>query len=121
MARGQQKIQSQQKNAERQAKMKKAKSGDNKKSAQAALVIICPVGKISGSYNELFCYSWVHLDRLVKKIKKIEQLILIFASICEYMTKNRNKHKSTFLEFLNFFTSRFLRPGRMSLLVESQL
>ena len=51
MARGQQKIQSQQKNAERQAKMKKAKSGDNKKSAQAALVIICPVGKISGSYN----------------------------------------------------------------------
>ena len=43
MARGQQKIQSQQKNAERQAKMKKAKSGDNKKSAQAALVIICPV------------------------------------------------------------------------------
>lgn len=43
MARGQQKIQSQQKNAEKQAKMKKAKAGDNKKSAQAALVIICPV------------------------------------------------------------------------------
>jgi len=43
MARGQQKIQSQQKNAEKQAKMKKAKSGDNKKSAQAALVIICPI------------------------------------------------------------------------------
>merc|ERR1712131_231613 len=43
MARGQQKIQSQQKNAERQAKMKKAKGSDQKKAAQAALKIICGV------------------------------------------------------------------------------
>ena len=42
MARGQQKIQSQQKNAERQAKMKK-KGTDQKKAAQAALKIVCPV------------------------------------------------------------------------------
>ena len=43
MARGQQKVQSQQKNAEKQAKMKKAQGSDNKKSAQAALKITCPV------------------------------------------------------------------------------
>merc|ERR1711933_241138 len=43
MARGQQKIQSQQKNAERQAKMKKAKGSDQRKAAQAALKIICGV------------------------------------------------------------------------------
>ena len=42
MARGQQKIQSQQKNAERQAKMKKAGT-DQKKAALKALKIICPV------------------------------------------------------------------------------
>ena len=51
MARGQQKIQSQQKNAERQAKMKK-KGTDQKKAAQAALKIVCPVC----SFSRL-CYS----------------------------------------------------------------
>ena len=41
MARGQQKIQSQQKNAEKQAKLKKGTS--SKKSANAALVFSCSV------------------------------------------------------------------------------
>jgi ribosomal protein L44E len=45
MARGQQKIQSQQKNAEKQAKMKKAQGSDQKKSAAAALVYSCSVCK----------------------------------------------------------------------------
>merc|ERR1712168_1079101 len=43
MARGQQKIQSQQKNAEKLAKIKKAESGDSKKAAAAALVFKCSV------------------------------------------------------------------------------
>lgn len=43
MARGQQKIQSQQKNAERQAKLKKAGGTSQKKSANAALVHTCSV------------------------------------------------------------------------------
>jgi len=41
MARGQQKIQSQQKNAEKQAKLKKAKGHDQKTAAKAALKITC--------------------------------------------------------------------------------
>jgi len=45
MARGHQKIQSQQKNAEKQAKMKKAQGSDQKKAAQAALVYVCAVCK----------------------------------------------------------------------------
>ena len=47
MARGQQKIQSQQKNAEKQAKMKKAQGADQKKAAKAALVFTCSVCKVS--------------------------------------------------------------------------
>jgi hypothetical protein len=43
MARGQQKIQSQQKNAEKAAKMKKAQGHDQKKAAQAALTYKCSV------------------------------------------------------------------------------
>jgi hypothetical protein len=43
MARGQQKIQSQQKNAEKQAKLKKAAGSDQKKSAAAALIYKCSV------------------------------------------------------------------------------
>lgn len=46
MARGQQKIQSQQKNAEKQAKLKKAGATDQKKSAAAALVFQCSVCKV---------------------------------------------------------------------------
>ncbi|CBY22089.1 unnamed protein product [Oikopleura dioica] len=45
MARGQQKIQSQQKNAERQAKLKKAKGMDQKAAARAALKFNCAVCK----------------------------------------------------------------------------
>ena len=43
MARGQQKIQAQQKNAERQAKLKKQQKGDSKKFAQAALKVTCAI------------------------------------------------------------------------------
>jgi len=46
MARGQQKIQSQQKNAEKQAKQKKGQGSDQKKAAQAALVYSCAVCKV---------------------------------------------------------------------------
>jgi len=45
MARGQQKIQSQQKNAEKQAKLKKGSAADQKKAAAAALVYTCTVCK----------------------------------------------------------------------------
>ena len=43
MARGQQKIQSQKKNAEKQAKMKKAQGSGQKASALKALIYTCPV------------------------------------------------------------------------------
>lgn len=46
MARGHQKIQSQQKNAEKQAKLKKAqghKAGDQKAAAQKAMKFVCSV------------------------------------------------------------------------------
>lgn len=45
MARGQQKIQSQQKNAEKQAKQKKGEASNQKKAAAAALVYTCSVCK----------------------------------------------------------------------------
>ena len=47
MARGHQKIQAQQKNAEKKAKMKKGSSQDAKKSAAAALKFSCTVCKVS--------------------------------------------------------------------------
>ena len=47
MARGQQKIQSQQKNAEKAAKAKKGAAMDQKKAAQAALTYVCTVCKVS--------------------------------------------------------------------------
>ena len=46
MARGQQKIQSQQKNAEKTAKAKKG-AVDQKKAAQAALTYVCTVCKVN--------------------------------------------------------------------------
>lgn len=47
MARGHQKIQSQQKNAKKQAEIKKAKGHDQKTAAKAALVFTCLVCKVS--------------------------------------------------------------------------
>ena len=47
MARGQQKIQAQQKNAAKQAALKKGKGSDQKKAAQAALTHQCPVCKVN--------------------------------------------------------------------------
>uniref|UniRef100_A0A3P9J823 Small EDRK-rich factor-like N-terminal domain-containing protein n=1 Tax=Oryzias latipes TaxID=8090 RepID=A0A3P9J823_ORYLA len=57
MARGHQKIQSQQKNAKKQAEMKKAKGHDQKTAAKAALVFTCSVCKLcfnltSGLYRK---------------------------------------------------------------------
>jgi len=51
MARGQQKIQAQQKNAEKQAKLKKLAKGDTKKAAMAALKICCPVSPAKNIRN----------------------------------------------------------------------
>ncbi len=47
MARGHQKIQSQQKNAKKQADLKKAKGHDQKTAAKAALVFTCLVCRVS--------------------------------------------------------------------------
>ena len=55
MARGQQKIQSQQKNAEKLKKMKKAQGHDQKKAANAALVYSCVVCKVCCQYQK---YTW---------------------------------------------------------------
>ena len=52
MARGQQKIQSQQKNAERQAKVKKAQS--SKRAENKALVYSCTVCKVSIFFLSFF-------------------------------------------------------------------
>uniref|UniRef100_A0A8C7WUG6 Small EDRK-rich factor-like N-terminal domain-containing protein n=1 Tax=Oryzias sinensis TaxID=183150 RepID=A0A8C7WUG6_9TELE len=53
MARGHQKIQSQQKNAKKQAEMKKAKGHDQKTAAKAALVFTCSVCKASLNHPTL--------------------------------------------------------------------
>ena len=47
MARGQQKIQSQQKNAKKAAEKKKGQGADQKTAAKAALVHTCPVCRVS--------------------------------------------------------------------------
>lgn len=47
MARGHQKIQSQQRNAKKQAEQKKAKGHDQKTAAKAALVFTCSVCRVS--------------------------------------------------------------------------
>lgn len=55
MARGQQKIQSQQKNAKKAAEKKKSQGADQKSAAKAALVHTCPVCRVSGQcYEVLF-------------------------------------------------------------------
>uniref|UniRef100_A0A9J7ZJW1 Zinc finger protein 706 n=1 Tax=Cyprinus carpio carpio TaxID=630221 RepID=A0A9J7ZJW1_CYPCA len=54
MARGHQKIQSQQKNAKKQAEIKKSKGHDQKSAAKAALVFTCGVCRVSGYYSRLF-------------------------------------------------------------------
>lgn len=48
MARGQQKIQAQQKNAKKASEKKKGQGADQKTAAKAALVHTCPVCKVSG-------------------------------------------------------------------------
>lgn len=50
MARGQQKIQSQQKNAKRAAEKKKSQGADQKTAAKAALIHTCPVCRV-GRYT----------------------------------------------------------------------
>lgn len=49
MARGQQKIQSQQKNAKKSAEKKKGQGADQKTAAKAALVHTCPVCRVSAA------------------------------------------------------------------------
>lgn len=54
MARGHQKIQSQQKNAKKQADAKKAKGHDQKTAAMAALVYTCGVCKVRPKIEQCF-------------------------------------------------------------------
>lgn len=60
MARGQQKIQSQAKAAEKQSKLKKQQghsATDQKKAAQKALVHVCAVCKVGGLIRFLYSYN----------------------------------------------------------------
>lgn len=50
MARGQQKIQSQQKNAKKAAEKKKGQGADQKTAAKAALVHTCPVCRVNTTH-----------------------------------------------------------------------
>lgn len=73
MARGQQKIQSQQKNAKKAAEKKKSQGADQKSAAKAALVHTCPVCRVSGQcHGVLFLlyllYKW--LDDRRQPIKR---------------------------------------------------
>lgn len=52
MARGQQKIQSQQKNAKKAAEKKKSQGADQKSAAKAALVHTCPVCRVSTTLQQ---------------------------------------------------------------------
>ncbi|XP_013855372.1 zinc finger protein 706 isoform X2 [Austrofundulus limnaeus] len=54
MARGQQKIQSQQKNAKKAAEKKKGQGADQKTAAKAALVHTCPVCRVN---TDLTCWT----------------------------------------------------------------
>jgi len=62
MARGQQKIESQQKNAEKSAKSKKGGLADQKKSAAAALIFTCSVCKVIS--NEMKTCILLYIDLL---------------------------------------------------------
>lgn len=53
MARGQQKIQSQQKNAKKQAEQKKKQGHDQKAAAKAALIYTCTVCRVRGTEDKL--------------------------------------------------------------------
>lgn len=59
MARGQQKIQSQQKNAKKQAGQKKKQGHDQKAAAKAALIYTCTVCRVRGSETK---YWAIFLD-----------------------------------------------------------
>ncbi|AWP21602.1 putative zinc finger protein 706-like isoform 5 [Scophthalmus maximus] len=63
MARGHQKIQSQQKNAKKQADAKKAKGHDQKTAAKAALIFTCLVCRV-GIKPGLLCCNFFTLDFL---------------------------------------------------------
>lgn len=54
MARGQQKIQAQQKNAKKSAEKKKGQGADQKTAAKAALVHTCPVCRVIAAFPHLF-------------------------------------------------------------------
>ncbi len=72
MARGQQKVQSQQKNAERKAKMKKGTS--QKKAANAALIYSCTVCKVGVGFVMIF-FSLLSFGKRQGKALKIRCLI----------------------------------------------
>lgn len=82
MARGQQKIQSQQKNAERQAKLKKAQS--SKRAENKALVYSCTVCKVS--VCDSFVALWHVLCGQWSKISIVQKYQLVKG----YLQKNDN-------------------------------
>lgn len=61
MARGQQKIQSQQKNAKKQAEQKKKQGHDQKAAAKAALIYTCTVCRVRESEDKVLLYTDVSL------------------------------------------------------------
>uniref|UniRef100_A0A3P9Q3R6 Small EDRK-rich factor-like N-terminal domain-containing protein n=1 Tax=Poecilia reticulata TaxID=8081 RepID=A0A3P9Q3R6_POERE len=68
MARGHQKFQSQQKNAKKQAEIKKSKGHDQKAAAKAALVYTCSVCRVCKLYASIWAHAIVpprpHLVKL---------------------------------------------------------
>lgn len=62
MARGQQKIQSQQKNAKKQAEQKKKQGHDQKAAAKAALIYTCTVCRVRKTEAKVLLYTGLSLD-----------------------------------------------------------
>lgn len=65
MARGQQKIQSQQKNAKKAAEKKKSQGADQKSAAKAALVHTCPVCRVSAPLQQDAVHPWLLMGFLL--------------------------------------------------------
>lgn len=70
MARGQQKIQSQQKNAKKQAGQKKKQGHDQKAAAKAALIYTCTVCRVRGIERHSFLQPY-HSERAQSYLKDI--------------------------------------------------
>jgi len=83
MARGHQKLQSQQKNAEKQAKMKKSQGSDQKKAAQAALVYVCTVCKACVFVFTGSCFIFVesHIITSAKEVMLLPGFVYLYVCL----------------------------------------